>query len=85
MAKKGGDWSLSNQSSCGDKKIYYSYAGALKANKKLKRKLQFSPRENLHPYRCENCGLFHLGHAKRTREKKYFKRARFDFRQLPPQ
>jgi hypothetical protein len=62
-------WHESNATSCGGKKKYRSFQTAQNFHNQMRRtRMRQGIKENLHPYRCQNCGMFHLGHPRRKKK-----------------
>lgn len=60
-------WETSNKNTCGGKKVFHSWKAAQTHENMVKTKgsslrKQGKKIEHLHPYKCLNCGQFHLGH-----------------------
>jgi ribosomal protein L32 len=51
-----------NQTDCGSKLVFPSYREAQTLNHRSLRHRGSKRREKLHPYKCLNCGKWHLGH-----------------------
>lgn len=63
-------WELSNEESCGGKKVFLTWKQAQTHNNKMFRRgspliAKGRKIEKMHVYRCKKCGHYHIGHAKR--------------------
>lgn len=62
------DYSITNKSTCGDKRAYPTQREASEANNRHLRALK-NKREKLHVYKCLNCRQWHLGHPPRKEKR----------------
>lgn len=61
---------MSRLVSCTGKRAYTQWAAAEKEAKRVRRQLD----EDIHPYRCRNCGLVHLGSGEGVKDKRVAER-----------
>jgi len=57
-----------NKDDCGGKVVFNSYKEAQTLNNRSLYHKGSKRREKLHPYKCLNCGKWHLGHEFRHKQ-----------------